>query len=80
MKSAKEMFEELDYHLILKNSYVIVYEKNTDYSLITLRFLTKDKQFIKEDELGLAKFISLEELKAIVKQAEELRWIDEKSK
>ena len=74
MKSAKEMFEELGYKLNRDDNF-IDYIKINKMLNNQIRFFVKDKKVIKEDFCtGLAKYITLEELRAINKQVEELGW------
>lgn len=79
--SAKEMFEELGYKLLDKVCYkthklkyykdddnVILFYDETEYS---------PKGFIKSGEYdGMCDDITMQELKAINKQCEELGWIE----
>ena len=78
MKSAKEMFEELEYKLYKHKTYMF-YEKalkenpNYENDYIHLEFNFKDKTFVKTygDDNSVYE-ITLEELQAINKQVEEL--------
>ena len=71
--SAKEMFEKLEYE----------YKENENYISYTycvkeiIEFSLKTKKFVKEDIWGTSLRITLEELKAINKQIEELGWNNE---
>ena len=69
--------EDLEYENIFSDEYVIMYKKRTQFSTITLKFYTNNKSFLKEDELGLAKVITFDELQAIYNKCKELRWLDE---
>lgn len=72
--SAKEMFKELGYKQKIQN-YVIYYFKEINIPkrygstiFYHINFILKDK------EIFISKNLSLEELKAINKQVEELGW------
>lgn len=74
--SAKEMFEELGYKQKIQND-VIYYFKEINIPkrygstiFYHINFILKDK------EIFISKNLSLEELKAINKQVEELNWND----
>ena len=75
--SAKEMFEELGYKQKIQND-VIYYFKEINIPkrygstiFYHINFILKDK------EIFISKNLSLEELKAINKQVEELGWNNE---
>lgn len=68
-KSAREMFEELDYELISHKA--IVYKgKHETGRIIRIAFFENKKILITES-------IGLEELQAINQQLKELGWLDE---
>ena len=69
--------EDLGYKNLVSDDYVIIYQKRTKISIITLKFYTNNKSFLKEDELGLAKVITFEELQAIYNKCKEIGWLDE---
>ncbi len=69
--------EDLGYEKINHDEYVVIYKKKTKISTITLKFYINNNSFLKEDELGLAKVINLEELQAIYNKCKELGWLDE---
>lgn len=79
--SAKEMFEELGYELIRDCEFYLFYEKalkedaeyENDY--LHISFEKQDKAFIKTyGDDNSPEIISMQELKAINKQIEELEW------
>lgn len=80
-KSAKEMFEELGYKNTKKEDKIILFE-NFSFD-ISIEFLNEDgdKSIVLQklgiDDGGDFIILSLEELKAINKQIEELGWLDE---
>lgn len=74
--TAKEMFEKLGYK---KRAFdnCIFYEKGSIMRYI-IQFNLKDKIFYSYTECGMAnsiKILTANELKAVNKQVEELRWI-----
>ena len=79
MKSAKEMFEALGYKLVSKQWY-LCYERENDYGGIdVVTFLDMGKTIDIYSVFPIDKHISnksltLEELQAINKQVEELKW------
>lgn len=79
--SAKEMFEELGYDLMLDCKYYIYYQKplkeNPEYEkdYLHISFEKDDKAFIKTyGDDNSPEIIGMQELKAINKQIEELGW------
>lgn len=83
--SAKEMFKELGYELVFENEEVLRYRKNKNldvefwkvYEKITGE---KMRKYIKVSNVrNIPYFISVELLKAINKQIEELGWLDGRS-
>lgn len=79
--SAKEMFEELGYKLIRECKYYLLYEKalkedaeyENDY--LHISFEKQEKAFIKTyGDDNSPEIVSMQELKAINKQIEELGW------
>ena len=72
MSEADKMFEELGYEIktnyySIDNSYVYTYKKNSDF----IRFNTADRKMV-----TLYKTVfNMQELKAINKKCEELKWI-----
>lgn len=81
MKSAKEMFEELGYKKtdLLKGKSANY--QNKDYETAISIFDNEKGRAIHIYDLGNtyqdSGFIGVEELKAIIKQCEELGWLDE---
>lgn len=74
MKTAKEMFEELGYIQDLNNSYNVGYFKRiTETRLRTITFI-KDYKYMTFIDNDNNCCLNLEELKAINKQVEELKW------
>lgn len=76
MKTAKEMFEELGYELVSQDSTIIRYEKDFDI----IKFNLSDNTIEVYDDWYYEKpfnQINMKELKAINKQCQELRWLDE---
>lgn len=78
---AKEMFEELGYKLIKDCKFYLFYEKtlkeNAEYEndYLHISFEKQDKAFIKTyGDDNSPEIITMEELKAINKQVEELNW------
>lgn len=77
MKTAEDMFDELDFIKTLENDSFLAYERyvecrNNFYSeLVIFRLKDKTLSLINIDE------ISLYLLQAINKQVEELGWLDE---
>ena len=77
MKTAKEMFEELGYEQEAKNNVIYYFKKVNipkSYIVYSINFIIKIK------EIFISKNITLEELKAINKQIEELSWDKEEGK
>lgn len=79
MKTAKEMFEELDYIKIKENdNYVLYKHKRTPVYIEFTSNLTKSIKHIscyfKYLMFKQSVFLTVEELKAIDKQIEELGW------
>lgn len=72
--TAKKMFESLGYTLIRSDNCFISYEKNKIDALIRFAFVMKDKKFYSEYNV-VAHDITMDELKAVNKQIEELGWI-----
>ena len=77
MKTARQIFESLGYTLTSNNSDFIKYEKFKDNDLITFVFSVSDKKFYSDYNV-IAHDITIDELKAVIQQYEELDWIDEK--
>ena len=77
--SAKEMFEELGYIESENNNKGITYNYNfTDYSTYSfIHFNKKDEKIEMESNVINGYDITLQELKAINKQVEELGWNNE---
>lgn len=77
--TAKEMFEKLGWRNTFTSSHVITYEKKSrsGRSRRIIQFLLKSKSFCINEESTFAQTYSLEELKAINKQIEELGWDNE---
>ena len=76
MKTAKEIFEELGYELVSKNSTIIRYAKDFD----RIEFYLSDNTIGVYDDWYYEQTynpITLQELQAINKQVEELGWLDE---
>lgn len=79
MKSAREMFEELDYIKIKENNNYILYKhKLTPIYIEFVSNLTKSVKHIscyfKFLIFKQSVFLTIDELKAINKQVEELNW------
>lgn len=74
MKTAREMFEELGYEQTENNLIYLVYENNFSPT-ITIRFY-KEVGGCLVDSNDLPVLMTLEEYKVIVKQLEELGWLD----
>ncbi len=72
--TAKKMFESLGYALIRSDNCFISYEKNKIDALIRFVFVMKDKKFYSEYNV-VAHDITMDELKAVNKQIEELGWL-----
>ena len=73
--TAREMFEELGYLLEAHNEYTIKYSKEEcDYT--TFDFNLKNKK-IYSRFMSAAHGITLDELKAVIRQAKELGWLEE---
>lgn len=73
--TAREMFEELGYSLEANNEYTIKYSKEEcDYT--TFDFNLKKKK-IYSIFMSAAHGITLDELKAVIRQAKELGWLEE---
>lgn len=76
--TAGEMFEELGYSLEAHNEYTIKYSKEEcDYT--TFDFNLKKKK-IYSRFMSAAHGITLDELKAVIRQAKELGWLEEEQK
>lgn len=76
--TAREMFEELGYSLEAHNEYTIKYSKEEcDYT--TFDFNLKKKK-IYSRFMSVAHGITLDELKAVIRQAKELGWIEPEQK
>lgn len=74
--TAREMFKKLGYSLEAHNEYTIKYSKEEcDYT--TFDFNLKKKK-IYSRFMSVAHGITLDELKAVIRQAKELGWIEEK--
>lgn len=83
--SAEEMFEELGYKLVKHETYMFYYKdilnhedeedhENDMYITIAIEFSFKEKKVMKTYDDDYGEYITLEELKAINKQVEELGW------
>lgn len=70
-KSAEEMFKELNYRI--NNKYDDCFLNYTKGREINITFDLEDRDFVKTCSLGVIA-ITMEELQAINKQIEELRW------
>lgn len=79
MKTAKEMFEELGYKLVVNANNNIYYKKDDCkwiiFSNTSTNCYIKANIFI--DDKKYETVIDLKELKAINKQIEELGWLDD---
>lgn len=76
--TAREMFEELGHSLEAHNEYTIKYSKEEcDYT--TFDFNLKKKK-IYSRFMSAAHGITLDELKAVIRQAKELGWIEPEQK
>ena len=58
--------ENLGYKKVFSDGGKIVYESNKRFTLSTIVIFTSKKCFYVEDELGLARVITMPELKAII--------------
>lgn len=74
-KTADEMFEELGYEKIVESNIKILYEKEGHYWDKDINFDLDDKEVTVEMSSGESETIDMQELKAIYKKCEELRWI-----
>lgn len=78
---AQEMFKELGYHLICDDKSEMRYIKKTNKSTTHYYFRKQEKDIdIAKQAYGLIntnKIIPLTQLKAIIKQAEELGWLEQ---
>lgn len=82
--SAKEMFEKLGYEMLgsfkPKDNYIIVAWNKEIYDCKTTIYFYADKnlRIVMEDEKGCIypPIFTLDELQAINKQVEELRWLN----
>ena len=64
--------ENLGYKKVFSDVGKIVYESNKRFTLSTIAIFTNKKCFYVEDELGLARVITMPELKAIINIFKEL--------
>lgn len=71
-KTADELFEELGYKKVRDDERFIKYRKPYDNDYIVMDKETKD--FIKNFDFAYLKAINMQELQAINKKVEELRW------
>lgn len=76
MKTAKEMFEELGFELVEEDERYLKYQTSHEY---TIRFDLLEGTFgAYEDWMDRCYMdLSVQDLKAINKQVEELGWLDE---
>lgn len=75
--TAKEMFEKLGYQKNKRNGmFYLIYKKKIDGEFCYVVFDIYDKTFYVEYDYE-AMNISMQELKAINKQCQELGWLDE---
>lgn len=74
-KTADEMFEELGYEKIVESNIKILYEKEGHYWDKYISFTSDDKEVTAEMSSGDSETINMQELKAIYKKCEELKWI-----
>lgn len=74
-KTADEMFEELGYEKIVESNIKILYEKEGLYWDKYISFTSDDKEVTAEMSSGDSETINMQELKAIYKKCEELKWI-----
>ena len=76
--NAKEMFEKLGYLLELYNEYTIKYsKKECDYTTFDFNLETKK---IYSRFKSVTHGITLDELKAVIRQAKELGWLEEEQR
>ena len=81
---AQQIFNELNFKQVINNGHYIKYENNFSDRCINILFKLKEKEIEATDWYqgrGLKIHdITLDELKAIISQAEELGWLDKKEK
>lgn len=75
MKTADEMFKKLGYQILFKDDKIIQYEFEGIYMDNEIKFDLKGKTVLKEYSTGESQEITLQELQAIYKKCEELKWI-----
>lgn len=71
-KTADEMFEELGY---IKESDFYYHSNETHTKKKHIRFLKQNREVIVESKLQFSYEITMQELQAINKKLEELKWI-----
>lgn len=72
MKTAKELFKELGYKVIDDDEINIQYKKENKFTNHYIVFWKNSKTFYKGDNDDISVEITLDELKAINKQVEEI--------
>ena len=70
--TSEQQLENLGYKKVFSDGGKIVYESNKRFTLSTIVIFTNKKCFYVEDELGLARVITMPELKAIIDIFKEL--------
>ena len=75
MKTADEVFKKLGYQILFKDDKIIQYEFEGIYMDNEIKFDLKGKTVLKEYSTGESQEITLQELQAIYKKCEELKWI-----
>ena len=68
----EKQLEKLGYKKMFRNDEKIVYQSNIKFTIVTIVIFTNKKCFYVEDELGLARVITMPELKAIIDIFKEL--------
>ena len=74
-KTADEMFKKLGYQILYKDDKIIQYEFEGTYMDNEIKFDLKGKTILKEYSTGESQEITIQELQAIYKKCEELKWI-----
>ena len=75
MKTADEMFKKLGYQTLFKDDQIIQYKFVGIYMDNEIKFDLKGKTVLKEYSTGESQEITMQELQAINKKCEELKWI-----
>ena len=75
MQTADEMLKKLGYQILFKDDKTIQYEFEGIYMDNEIKFDLKGKTVLKEYSTGESQEITMQELQAINKKCEELKWI-----